>query len=162
MDQNYSLFDAVQTQTPSASVEGHQDGRRPQWSERDLDEAAQRQFRLKQIQVMNWGTFSKLHVLEISALGHLLVGPSGSGKSTILDAHSALMAPPNSEFNAAARGNDKVARDRNMVSYIRGAWATNESDGGIIASQYLREDTTMSAVAIPFFARGDSSANWPM
>jgi uncharacterized protein YPO0396 len=147
MEQNYSLFDAVQTQTPSASVEGHQDGRRPQWSERDLDEAAQRQFRLKQIQVMNWGTFSKLHVLEISALGHLLVGPSGSGKSTILDAHSALMAPPNSEFNAAARGNDKVARDRNMVSYIRGAWATNESDGGIIASQYLRDDTTMSAVA---------------
>ncbi|MFY9510604.1 MAG: SbcC/MukB-like Walker B domain-containing protein [Rubrivivax sp.] len=149
MDQT-ALFEAVPLAAPGAPrvpAEVHEDDRRPQWSERDLDEAAQRQFRLKQIQVMNWGTFSKLHVLDISALGHLLVGPSGSGKSTILDAHSALMAPPNSEFNAAARGNDKLARDRNMVSYIRGAWATNESDGGIIASQYLRDDTTMSAVA---------------
>lgn len=146
MDQSL-LFEAAPRFAPSTPGEAEEDGRRPQWSDRDLEEAAQRQFRLKQIQVMNWGTFSKLHALDIAALGHLLVGPSGSGKSTILDAHSALMAPPNSEFNAAARGNDRLARDRNMVSYIRGAWATNESDGGLIASQYLRDDTTMSAVA---------------
>ncbi|KVM83950.1 hypothetical protein WT05_18210 [Burkholderia stagnalis] len=57
------------------------------------------------------------------------------------------MAPPNSEFNAAARGHDKVARDRSMVTYIRGAWATQESDEGVIAAQYLRPDTTLSAVA---------------
>ncbi len=123
------------------------DGKRPQWSERDINEAAQKQFRLKQIQVLNWGTFNKLHVFDISPRGHLLVGPSGSGKSTILDAHSALMAPPNSEFNAAARGNDKVTRDRTLLTYIRGAWATNESEEGIIAAQYLRADSTLSAVA---------------
>lgn len=127
-----------------AQVDG---GSPPQWTDQDIEDARQQQFRLQQIQVMNWGTFSKLHVFDISARGHLLVGPSGSGKSTILDAHSALMAPPNSEFNAAARGNDKVTRDRTLVTYIRGAWATQESDEGIIGAQYLRADTTLSAVA---------------
>ncbi|SOY41326.1 ATP-binding protein [Cupriavidus taiwanensis] len=143
------LFDAQGTlsRTPNdaqAAVGG--DGRQ-QWTERDLEEAQQQQFRLQQMQVMNWGTFNKLHVFDISGRGHLLVGPSGSGKSTVLDAHSALMAPPNSEFNAAARGNDKVSRDRTLVTYIRGAWATNESEEGLIAAQYLRPDTTLSAVA---------------
>lgn len=133
---------------PIAAAGGRGNGVPPlQWSERDVEEAGQDQFRLQQIQVMNWGTFNKLHVFDISPRGHLLVGPSGSGKSTILDAHSALMAPPNSEFNAAARGNDKVARDRTMVTYIRGAWATRETDLGVIAAQYLRPDTTLSAVA---------------
>jgi uncharacterized protein YPO0396 len=134
----------------SAAADGavrREDEPRPTWSDRDLEEAEQQQFRLRQMQVMNWGTFSKLHVFDISPRGHLLVGPSGSGKSTILDAHSALMAPPNSEFNAAARGNDKVTRDRTMVTYVRGAWATQESEEGTIAAQYLRPDTTLSAVA---------------
>ncbi|MEX3958788.1 ATP-binding protein [Trinickia sp. EG282A] len=121
-------------------------GHSPAWSDHDLEEARKQQFRLRQIQVMNWGTFSKLHVFDISPRGHLLVGPSGSGKSTILDAHSALMAPPNSEFNAAARGNDKVTRDRSLVTYVRGAWATQESDDGIIAAQYLRRESTLSAI----------------
>ncbi|RKP43346.1 ATP-binding protein [Trinickia fusca] len=126
------------------------DSHRTQWTDRDIEEARQQQFRLQQMQVLSWGTFSKLHVFDISPRGHLLVGPSGSGKSTILDAHSALMAPPNSEFNAAARGNDKVTRDRTLVTYIRGAWATHESDEGIIGAQYLRSDTTLSAVAEVF------------
>jgi uncharacterized protein YPO0396 len=137
------LFEDPEASPPVADeTVGGRDCPRPTWSDRDLEEAGQQQFRLRQMQVMNWGTFSKLHVFDISPRGHLLVGPSGSGKSTILDAHSALMAPPNSEFNAAARGNDKV-----MVTYVRGAWATQESEEGIIAAQYLRPDATLSAVA---------------
>lgn len=143
--QQKMLFDIPEPTT--ADVPLTDDVPRPQWTSDDLKEAAQQQFRLQQMQVMNWGTFNKLHVFDISERGHLLVGPSGSGKSTILDAHSALMAPPNSEFNAAARGNDKVTRDRNLITYVRGAWATNESDEGIIAAQYLRPDTTLSAIA---------------
>ncbi|MCF1369260.1 hypothetical protein LH704_21130 [Burkholderia cenocepacia] len=142
------LFEDPELSPAAADGAAHREvGSRPTWSDRDLEEAEQQQFRLRQMQVMNWGTFSKLHVFDISPRGHLLVGPSGSGKSTILDAHSALMAPPNSEFNAAARGNDKVARDRTMVTYVRGAWATQESEEGIIAAQYLRPDTTLCAVA---------------
>lgn len=142
------LFEDPEASPPMVDGIAHGgDSHRPTWSARDLEEAGQQQFRLRQMQVMNWGTFSKLHVYDISPRGHLLVGPSGSGKSTILDAHSALMAPPNSEFNAAARGNDKVTRDRTLVTYVRGAWATQESDEGIIAAQYLRPDTTLSAVA---------------
>jgi uncharacterized protein YPO0396 len=142
------LFEEPEASPPTvdAAVRA-EDSHRPSWDARDLEEAGQQQFRLRQMQMMNWGTFSKLHVFDISPRGHLLVGPSGSGKSTILDGHSALMAPPNSEFNAAARGNDKVARDRTLVTYVRGAWATQESDEGIIAAQYLRPDTTLSAVA---------------
>ncbi|AMV48518.1 ATP-binding protein [Paraburkholderia caribensis] len=142
------LFDDLEAVAPKVTEpEGIEEHRRQAWNARDLEEAGQQQFRLRQVQMMNWGTFSKLHVFDISPRGHLLVGPSGSGKSTILDGHSALMAPPNSEFNAAARGNDKVARDRTIVTYVRGAWATQESEEGIIAAQYLRPDTTLSAVA---------------
>lgn len=142
------LFEDPELSPAAADETAHRgEDHRPTWSDYDLEEAGQQQFRLRQMQVMNWGTFSKLHVFDISPRGHLLVGPSGSGKSTILDAHSALMAPPNSEFNAAARGNDKVTRDRTMVTYVRGAWATQESEEGIIAAQYLRPDTTLSAVA---------------
>ncbi|MFT3816863.1 MAG: SbcC/MukB-like Walker B domain-containing protein [Rubrivivax sp.] len=149
MDDQQALFDeiAAAPTTASASPRPRTDGPRPQWNERDLEEAQLQQFRLKQIQVLNWGTFSKLHVFDIAEVGHLLVGPSGAGKSSILDAHTALMAPPHSEFNAAARGNDKVARDRTLVTYIRGAWAAQESDEGLIATRFLRPDTTLSAVA---------------
>lgn len=113
---------------------------------------APEQFRMSRLQVYNWGTFSGLHDIPISEQGFLFVGRSGAGKSTLLDAFSALLVPPRwVDFNAAAREAEKTGRDRNLVSYIRGAWAEQKDDAsGEIATRYLRPGTTWSALALSY------------
>jgi uncharacterized protein YPO0396 len=114
--------------------------------------SAPEQFRMSRLQVYNWGTFSGLHAIPISEQGFLFVGRSGAGKSTLLDAFSALLVPPRwVDFNAAAREAEKTGRDRNLVSYIRGAWAEQKDDAsGEIATRYLRPRTTWSALALGY------------
>lgn len=113
---------------------------------------SQEQFRMSRLQVYNWGTFSGLHDVPISEQGFLFVGRSGAGKSTLLDAFSALLVPPRwVDFNAAAREAERTGRDRNLVSYIRGAWAEQkDDDSGEIATRYLRPGTTWSALALSY------------
>lgn len=114
----------------------------------ELPEGAHQQMRLRDIQVFNWGTFSGYHRIPVAAEGYLIVGPSGSGKSTILDAHAALTNPPGGvAFNAAAREGERKGRDRNFATYIRGAWAQQTNESGEHAAQFLRPDTTWSAIA---------------
>lgn len=87
------------------------------------------QFRMARLAVFNWGTFDGLHELDLALEGFLITGRSGSGKSTLLDAISTLLTPPRwVDFNAAARDNARRGRDRNLVSYVRGAWADREDD----------------------------------
>ena len=106
------------------------------------------QFRLQRLQTYNWGTFSGLFDFPIPAAGYLFVGPSGSGKSTLLDAHAALLTPPKwVDFNVAARENDRQAKDRNRLTYLRGAWAQQSGEGREVVVQVLRPDTTWSAIA---------------
>ena len=105
------------------------------------------QFRLIRIQTFNWGTFSGVFNFPVSEAGFLFVGPSGSGKSTVLDAHAALLTPPRwVDFNVAAREAERHGKDRSVVTYLRGAWAQQTGDDGEYASQYLRPDTTWSAI----------------
>ena len=113
---------------------------------------AKEQFRMSRLQVFNWGTFSGLHDIPIAEQGFLFVGRSGAGKSTLLDAFSALLVPPRwVDFNAAAREADRSGRDRNLVSYIRGAWAEQKNDdSGEIATRFLRPGTTWSALALSY------------
>jgi len=109
------------------------------------------QFRLRRMQLYNWGTFSGVFDIDISPEGYLFVGPSGSGKSTILDANAALLTPPKwVDFNVAAREAEKGKRDRNLMSYVRGAWAEQTDESGEVASQYLRGDSTWSVIAQQF------------
>jgi len=111
-------------------------------------DGASDQFRLARIQTFNWGTFSNVFDFPIPVQGYLFVGPSGSGKSTVLDAHAALMTPPRwVDFNVAAREAERHGRDRNVMTYLRGAWAHQTGDGGEYVSQYLRSGTTWSAIA---------------
>lgn len=132
------------------------------------------QFRMRRLQVYNWGTFSDLHDIPIAERGFLFVGQSGSGKSTLLDAFSALLVPPRwLSFNAAAAEADRTGRDRSLVSYIRGAWAEQKGETGEVAMQFLRAGTTWSALALTlqnglgqtvvlvriFWLRGNANAN---
>lgn len=113
---------------------------------------AREQFRMTRLQVYNWGTFSGLHDVPISERGFLFVGRSGAGKSTLLDAFSALLTPPRwIDFNAAAHEAERSGRDRNLVTYIRGAWAEQkDGESGEIATRYLRAGTTWSALALSY------------
>ena len=115
------------------------------------------QFRLLRIQAYNWGTFDGLVDVSVASAGYLFVGPSGSGKSTLLDAHAALLTPPRwVDFNVAAREAERHGKDRNLMTYVRGAWAQQTSEGGEHAAQYLRVGTTWSAIAETYGnARGD-------
>jgi uncharacterized protein YPO0396 len=124
----------MNAELPAAALIGHQ------------------QFRMHKLQVYNWGTFSGLHEVPISERGFLIVGRSGAGKSTLLDAFSALLVPPRwIDFNAAAREADRAGRDRNLVSYVRGAWAAqSDAASGEYATRYLREGTTWSALALHY------------
>lgn len=135
----------------------------------------QEQFRMTRLQVFNWGTFSGVHEVPISSRGFLIVGRSGAGKSTLLDAFSALLVPPRwTDFNAAAREADRTGRDRNVLSYVRGAWAAqSDAASGEAATRYLRPATTWSAIALNyqnangrhvalvqlFWLRGNSNVN---
>jgi hypothetical protein len=47
-----------------------------------LTDARANQFRMRRLQVYNWGTFSGLTDIPIAERGFLFVGRSGSGKST--------------------------------------------------------------------------------
>jgi uncharacterized protein YPO0396 len=106
------------------------------------------QFRLARLQTYHWGTFSGRVDIAVPPAGYLFVGPSGSGKSTLLDAHAALLTPPKwVDFNVAAREAERHGKDRNLVSYVRGAWAQQTSEGGEHVAQYLRAGTTWSAIA---------------
>lgn len=114
----------------------------------DTYNGAHEQMRLRRIQTYNWGTFTGLFDFNISPKGYLFVGPSGSGKSTALDAHATLLTPPTHvKFNAAAREGGKEVRDRNLLTYVRGAWAKQTGEGGEAALQYLRSGTTWSAIS---------------
>lgn len=118
----------------------------------DLPSPVDEQFRMRQLTVWNWGTFSKLHTVRIADDGMLLLGPSGAGKSTLLDAISAMIVPPQLvHFNAAAEEGDRRGRDRNLMSYIRGAWAEKGEEGSReVAKQFLRSDATWSAIALEY------------
>ncbi|UGB45427.1 ATP-binding protein [Frateuria edaphi] len=118
----------------------------------DLPTPREEQFRMRRLQVFNWGTFCGLHEVPIAERGFLFVGRSGSGKSTLLDAMSALLVPPALvDFNAAAREAERSGRDRSLVSYVRGAWADqHDEDSGEVATQYLRRGPVWSALALEY------------
>lgn len=118
----------------------------------DMPTLRDEQFRMRRLQVLNWGTFSGLHDVPIAERGFLFVGRSGSGKSSLLDAMSALLVPPAwVDFNAAAREAERSGRDRSLLSYVRGAWADRHDDNlGEVATQYLRRGATWSALALEY------------
>ena len=132
---------AISKNTPALFTEG-------------LPDPRQQQFRMRRLQVHNWGTFNGLTEVPIAERGFLFVGRSGSGKSTLLDAMSAMLVPPSIvDFNAAAREAERSGRDRNLVSYVRGAWADQQDRGtGEIATQYLRKGATWTALVLEYRA----------
>lgn len=105
-------------------------------------------FYLTSVQLYNWGTFDGKHEFKVSKEGTVITGKSGSGKSTILDANTALTAPPRSRtYNMASRNDGKKASDRNDISYILGAYGQSEDSDTISRTKFNREGPTFSVIA---------------
>ena len=111
-------------------------------------------FRLHELQVYNWGTFSE-HVWTIAPQGHnaLLTGDIGSGKSTLVDALTTLLVPHNRiTYNKAAGAEGK---ERTLYSYVRGEYKNEQDDHTqLVKAVALRDASNYSVLLGYFFNKG--------
>ncbi len=115
------------------------------------EDESQSGFRLKSLEVLNWGTFSHKN-WKIDPLGSnsLLTGDIGSGKSTIVDALTTLLVPHQKITYNKAAGSDK--RERTLYSYIRGEYKSEkDSSSRLSKSVFLREENSYSVLSGIFF-----------
>lgn len=114
-------------------------------------------YRLKKVEVTNWGTFDstggQVYSLQLDGRTSLLVGQNGSGKSTLVDALLTLLVQPGIRNYNVAAGAKK--RERDERTYIRGACGrtSDEELGSVI--EYLRSDKHYS-VLLASFHRDDT------
>ncbi|MBE0541969.1 MAG: hypothetical protein IH623_11325 [Verrucomicrobia bacterium] len=108
-------------------------------------------FRLKRLEMYNWGTFhEKVECLIPEGRWSLLVGGNGTGKSTAVDALRTLLVPPGSlTYNDATTGKKK---DRTRKSYIRGTYGSESQEETATAQpKHLRpKDGTQSIILAVF------------
>jgi uncharacterized protein YPO0396 len=85
-------------------------------------------FRLKTVELYNWGTFNKkIYSLNIDNENSLLTGDIGSGKSTVVDAITTLLVPHQKiTYNKAAGSS---AKERTLYSYIIGEYKNTMDEG---------------------------------
>ena len=97
---------------------------------------AQVGYRLKTLEVFNWGTFhggesedTKQEIWKITPEGQnsLLTGINGSGKTTLVDALLALLVTPRKRFfNQSSGAADK--KDRSEASYVEGHYGRTQNE----------------------------------
>ncbi|MCK5736782.1 MAG: AAA family ATPase, partial [Spirochaetaceae bacterium] len=111
-------------------------------------------FRLKRLELYNWGTFhKKIWKISLNGKNSLLTGDIGSGKSTIVDAVTTLLVPANRiSYNKAAGAGYK---ERSLRSYVLGYYKTERSDGGSAAKPVaLRDGSSYSVILGTFHNEG--------
>ena len=97
------------------------------------------QYRIEQVQVLNWGGFGGLQVMQAGRASTAILGPSGRGKSTLLDGIASVVMPNPQEFNQAARDDKRGKRERTVYTYSRGLTVSHQDDNGRSATpSYLR------------------------
>ena len=91
------------------------------------DDNALTGFRLKKLEVLNWGTFDhQVWTLNLDEKNCLLTGDIGSGKSTLVDAVTTLLVPAHKvAYNKAAGAGQK---ERSLRSYVLGYYKSARSD----------------------------------
>jgi uncharacterized protein YPO0396 len=97
------------------------------------------QYRIEQVQILNWGGYCGLQIMRAGRASTALLGPSGRGKSTLLDAMASVIMPNPQEFNQAARDDKGQKRERTVYTYARGLTVSHQDDNGRSATpSYLR------------------------
>jgi len=84
-------------------------------------------FRLRRLEVFNWGTFDgRVWTLTLNGRNGLLTGDIGSGKSTLVDAITTLLVPSQRiAYNKAAGAE---SRERTARSYVLGHYKSERGD----------------------------------
>jgi uncharacterized protein YPO0396 len=111
-------------------------------------------FRLKCLEVLNWGTFDKrVWTLELDGKNSLLTGDIGSGKSTLVDAVTTLLVPAQRvAYNKAAGGD---MRERTLRSYVLGHYKSERAEvGGSAKPVALRDYNSYSVILGVFHNSG--------
>ena len=97
------------------------------------------QYRIDQVQILNWGGYAGLQVMQAGRTSTAILGPSGRGKSTLLDAMASVIMPNPQEFNQAARDDKGRKRERTVYTYARGLTVSHQDDNGRSTTpSYLR------------------------
>ena len=95
--------------------------------------------RIEQVQVLNWGGYCGLQVMQAGRSQHGHPRAFRSGKSTLLDAMASVIMPNPQEFNQAARDDKGRKRERTVYTYARGLTVNHQDDNGRSATpSYLR------------------------
>jgi uncharacterized protein YPO0396 len=111
-------------------------------------------FRLKRLEVFNWGTFhGRIWTLLLDGRNSLLTGDIGSGKSTLVDAVTTLLVPAHRiAYNKAAGADSK---ERTLRSYVLGHYKSERNDvTGTAKPVSLRDHNSYSVVLGVFHNAG--------
>ncbi len=90
-------------------------------------------YRLKTLEVFNWGTFHEgtagkdIWKLSLNGQNTLLTGANGSGKTTLVDALLALLVNPQKRFFNQSSG-AKSSKERSEESYVEGHYGRTQSE----------------------------------
>jgi len=107
-------------------------------------------FRLKRLEVFNWGTFdSRVWTLHLDGRNALLTGDIGSGKSTLVDAVTTLLVPAQRIAYNKAAGAD--AKERTLRSYVLGHYKSERSDASGAAKPVALRDHNSYSVILGVF-----------
>jgi uncharacterized protein YPO0396 len=109
-------------------------------------------FKLKKMELYNWGTFSD-RVWDIYPNGKtsLLTGANGSGKTTLVDAISTLLVPPEVRHYNQSSGAEKK-RERTEQSYVLGEYGNiTDEESSRIKKQSLRNTDSVSILTAIFY-----------
>jgi len=111
-------------------------------------------FRLKRLEVFNWGTFNeRVWTLDLDGRNALLTGDIGSGKSTLVDAITTLLVPAQRiTYNKAAGAESK---ERTLRSYVLGHYKSERNEvTGTARPVALRDHNNYSVILGVFHNAG--------
>jgi len=111
-------------------------------------------FRLKRLEVFNWGTFDgRIWALQLDGKNGLLTGDIGSGKSTLVDAVTTLLVPANRVAYNKAAGAD--SKERTLRSYVLGHYKSERNEvTGTAKPVALRDPNNYSVILGVFHNAG--------
>jgi uncharacterized protein YPO0396 len=113
----------------------------------ELDDGRNRAgFRLRRLEVYNWGTFNRrVWSFDLDGSNALLTGDIGSGKSTLVDAVTTLLLPSHRiSYNKAAGAEIK---ERSLRSYVLGYYKSERSEStGVSKPVPLRSAKDFSVI----------------
>jgi len=119
-----------------------------------LDDDTLSGYRLKKLEIFNWGTFDQqVWSLNLDGKNCLLTGDIGSGKSTLVDAVTTLLIPANKvDYNKAAGAERK---ERHLRSYVLGYYKSERNEStGKSRPVALRDRNSYSVILGVFYNQG--------